>query len=155
MRVLGRDFLMLVEFSAAIKGFVFFDCRGASISSDVGRSRSLGRSSEGFCLLGGPTPITLDIHLKDSRVVNVPVDGGQCHGRIREDRIPFPEGPQTPSSKRRGGRSGPVLRAPPIATIWRHHWPSGHIRLWRSDDLVPHGLPVSGLDRGDLVTCLT
>jgi hypothetical protein len=92
MRVLGRDFLMLVEFSAAIKGFVFFDCRGASISSDVGRSRSLGRSSEGFCLLGGPTPITLDIHLKDSRVVNVPVDGGQRHGRIREDRIPFPEG---------------------------------------------------------------
>ena len=42
-------------------------------------------------MLGGPTPITLDIHLKDSRVVNEPVNGGQRHGRIGEDGIPFSE----------------------------------------------------------------
>ena len=43
-------------------------------------------------MLGGSTSIAFDIHLEDGCVVNEPVDGGQCHGWIGEDGIPFPEG---------------------------------------------------------------
>lgn len=43
-------------------------------------------------MLCGSAPIAFHIHLEDGRVVNKPVDGGQGHGRIREDGIPFAEG---------------------------------------------------------------
>ena len=42
-----------------------------------------------FCSLAS---ITLDIHLEDGRVVDQPVDGGQRHGRVGEDRVPGAEG---------------------------------------------------------------
>jgi hypothetical protein len=69
-------FLMLVGFSAAIKVFVVFDCRYASIRLRVDGCRSLRRASIALSLLGGPTPVTFDVHLKDGRMVNEPIDGG-------------------------------------------------------------------------------
>ena len=44
-----------------------------------------------LCLFCGSPAVAFDIHLEDRRVVDEPVDGGQCHCRVRKDRIPFPE----------------------------------------------------------------
>jgi hypothetical protein len=34
----------------------------------------------------------LDVHLDDSGVVNEAIDGGERHGRVRKDPVPFSEG---------------------------------------------------------------
>ena len=45
-----------------------------------------------FCLFGSTSPVAFDIHLKDGGVMDESVDGGQCHCRVWEDCVPFPEG---------------------------------------------------------------
>lgn len=85
-------FLTMGLFSVAIKGIVSFNCRGASIRFHVSGGGFLWRLASVHCLLRGPATVAFDIHLKDRRVMNEPVDGGQCHGGVGKDRVPFPEG---------------------------------------------------------------
>src|SRR6516162_6221760 len=40
----------------------------------------------------GASAIALDVHFDDGGVVDQPIDGGEGHGGIREDLIPFAEG---------------------------------------------------------------
>ena len=92
MRLLGRDESYDDGLFSRDQVVCVFDCRGASISFDVGRCSSLSRPSRPLCLFGSSAPVAFDIHLEDGGMVNEPVDGGQCHGRFRKDRIPFSEG---------------------------------------------------------------
>ena len=85
-------FEMVAVFSDTIKFFVGFDCRGASISFDVCRCRSLSRTAWSVGVFSGSAPIAFDIHLEDGCMMNEPVDGCQRHGRVGEDCVPFSEG---------------------------------------------------------------
>ena len=42
-------------------------------------------------LLSSASPIAFDVHFENACVMNKPIDGGQSHGGIREDRVPFRE----------------------------------------------------------------
>jgi hypothetical protein len=47
---------------------------------------------ESLCLHGGALSEAFDVHLEDGRLMNEPVDGGERHGWIGEDPVPFAEG---------------------------------------------------------------
>ncbi len=82
----------MASFTANIKFFVRFDCRGASIRFGVGWCCLLIWASLALCLFSRASPIAFHVHLEDGCVVNKSVDGGQGHGRVWEDCVPFPEG---------------------------------------------------------------
>src|SRR6056297_1431894 len=82
---------MMADFSATIKFFVVFDCRGASIRFGVCWSGPLSRTSWAICLFCRAPSIAFHVHLEDGCVMNESVDGGQGHGRIREDCVPLPK----------------------------------------------------------------
>jgi hypothetical protein len=44
-----------------------------------------------FSFESGPSAIALDVHLDDGGVVNEAIDGGEGHGGVREDPVPFAE----------------------------------------------------------------
>ena len=44
-----------------------------------------------FSFEGGPPAIALDVHLDDGGVVDEAIDGGERHGGVREDPVPFAE----------------------------------------------------------------
>jgi hypothetical protein len=42
-----------------------------------------------FSLESCPTPVALDVHLKNGRLLNEAIDGGLCHGGTRKDLAPL------------------------------------------------------------------
>ena len=92
MRILARDRLRMAGYSVAGKRLFADDCRGASIFFRVGRWRLPRRTPRALGLFRSFPPVAFDIHLEDGRVMNKAVDGGQGHGRVREDRVPCAEG---------------------------------------------------------------
>ena len=51
-----------------------------------------GRSSwTTFAFERGPSTVALDVHLDDGGVVDEAIDGGERHGGVREDLVPFAE----------------------------------------------------------------
>lgn len=74
------------------QGFSQPDCRGASISSGVD-CRAGRRATWPFAPLDGcAAAIALDVELKDGRVVDEAIDGGEGHGGVWEDPVPLAEG---------------------------------------------------------------
>ena len=73
------------------QGICVSDCRGASISFDVGGRSSLRGAAAPFCLFGCFAPVAFHIHLEDGCVMHEPVDGGQRHGWVGKYRVPFSE----------------------------------------------------------------
>ena len=69
-----------------------FDCRGASISGDVGGC-GIGRwpTRASLSFDGFAAPVAFDIHFEDGGVMDEAVDCGERHGRIRKDLAPFAE----------------------------------------------------------------
>lgn len=86
---------MIAAMIAAIKRYFLFDCRGASIRSEVGGG---GVGLCGVCrrparpalaVHGLSASVALNIHLEDCGVVEETVDGGERHCGIGEDLSPF------------------------------------------------------------------
>src|SRR5581483_2581435 len=67
------------------------DCRGASISDGFGCRVRWWPSRTAFSVERGASAIALDVHLNDGGVVNETIDGGERHGGVREDLVPFAE----------------------------------------------------------------
>ena len=73
---------------------MMIDRRAASISSLLEFFVcGVGRRPSGAALAveGGLSPVALDVHLEDCRVMDEAVDGGERHGLIGEDLAPFAE----------------------------------------------------------------
>ena len=87
-----RSVLIIAGTIVARKSFVEVDCRGASISGSFG-CRVRGRSSwTTFAFERGPPAIAFDVHLDDGGVMDEAIDGGERHGGVREDLVPFAKG---------------------------------------------------------------
>jgi hypothetical protein len=78
-------------FYVLLTGFSHLDCCGASVREGLD-CRAAGRTARAFSALDGGPAVALDVELEDLRVVDEAIDGGQRHGGIREDTVPFSEG---------------------------------------------------------------
>src|SRR5258708_39829275 len=69
-----------------------FDCRGASLSADIGGGGICRWPTRpALSLHGLAPPIALDIHLEDCGVMDEAIDRGERHCGIGKDLSPFAE----------------------------------------------------------------
>src|SRR5438445_7106922 len=86
-----RGEMMIAAKTVARKSFVRFDCRGASISEGFGCRVRWWPSRATLSFERSAPAIALDVHLDDGGMVDEAIDGGEGHGGVREDLVPFAE----------------------------------------------------------------
>ena len=82
---------MIAAMIVARKSFVGSDCRGASISDSFGCRVRRRPSRTTLSFERGAAAIAFDVHLDDGGVVNEAINGGESHGGVRKDSVPFAE----------------------------------------------------------------